>query len=314
MGPRKKGNLVWMTNIIKKVGVIYGGKSAEREVSINTGKAVAAALKSENYNVVMLDSAEEKFVNNVLASRIDMAFIALHGGYGENGTIQGFFEILGIPYTGSGVTASSLAMNKKFTKNIFSAAGINTPRWLIVNAENKHFVTEIFDFPAVVKPVSQGSAIGVSIVRKEKDCAKAIDEAMLHGDEVIVEEYIEGTEITVAMLGEKPLTPIQIIPKNKFYDYYSKYAAGGSEHIIPPRLSQGIIKNAKALALRAHHALGCRVFSRVDIIVDKKNKLHVLEVNTLPGMTATSLYPDAAKFDGWEFGSLLKEIIRLSMN
>jgi len=303
-----------MTNIIKKVGVIYGGKSAEREVSINTGKAVAAALKSENYNVVMLDSAEEKFVNNVLASRIDMAFIALHGGYGENGTIQGFFEILGIPYTGSGVTASSLAMNKKFTKNIFSAAGINTPRWLIVNKNNKHSVPEIFDFPAVVKPVSQGSAIGVSIVRKEKDCAKAIDEAMLHGDEVIVEEYIEGTEITVAMLGEKPLTPIQIIPKNKFYDYYSKYAVGGSEHIIPPRLSPGIIKNAKTLALSAHRALGCRVFSRVDIIVDKKNKLYVLEVNTLPGMTATSLYPDAAKFDGWEFGSLLKEIIRLSMN
>ena len=166
----------------------------------------------------------------------------------------------------------------------------------------------------VIKPARQGSAIGITIVRKKTQLKKAIKNALKYDDEAIVEEYIEGTEITVPILGDKPLTPIEIIPKNDFYDFYSKYAAGGSRHLIPPRLSQKIINKAKQLGLLAHKSLGCRAMSRVDMIVDKINALYVLEVNTIPGMTATSLFPESAKYDGYTFGKLLKKIIELSLN
>ena len=171
-----------------------------------------------------------------------------------------------------------------------------------------------YELPVVIKPARQGSAIGITIVRKKTQLKKAIKNALKYDDEAIVEEYIEGTEITVPILGDKPLTPIEIIPKNDFYDFYSKYAAGGSRHLIPPRLSQKIINKAKQLGLLAHKSLGCRAMSRVDMIVDKINALYVLEVNTIPGMTATSLFPESAKYDGYTFGKLLKKIIELSLN
>jgi len=297
---------------IKKIGVIYGGKSSEREVSLKTGAAIAQALKKEKYDVVLIDSGKKDFIKKLLSSKIDFAFIALHGPFGEDGTMQGLLEIFGILYSGSGVLASALAMNKIYSKKIFESENIPTPKWQIIT--NYKLQITNYELPVVIKPARQGSAIGITIVRKKTQLKKAIKNALKYDDEAIVEEYIEGTEITVPILGDKPLTPIEIIPKNDFYDFYSKYAAGGSRHLIPPRLSQKIINKAKQLGLLAHKSLGCRAMSRVDMIVDKINALYVLEVNTIPGMTATSLFPESAKYDGYTFGKLLKKIIELSLN
>ncbi|MFH0947382.1 MAG: D-alanine--D-alanine ligase [Elusimicrobiota bacterium] len=297
---------------IKKIGVIYGGKSAEREVSLKTGSAIASALKKEKYDVVLIDSGEKDFIKKLLLAKIDFAFIALHGSFGEDGTMQGLLEILGIKYSGSGVLASALAMNKIYSKKIFESANILTPKWQVVTSSIFHLPSSIF--PVVIKPSKQGSAIGITIVRKKSQLKKAIKNALKYDDEVIIEEYIDGKEITVPILGDKPLSPIEIIPKNEFYDFYSKYADGGSRHLIPPRLSQKIIEKAKQLGLLAHKSLICNAMSRVDMIVNRKNKIYVLEVNTIPGMTATSLFPESAKYDGISFGKMLKKIIEFSLS
>lgn len=298
---------------IKKIGVIYGGKSSEREVSLKTGAAIASALKKEKFSTVLIDSGKKDFIKKLLSLKIDFAFIALHGPFGEDGTMQGLLEIFGIPYSGSGVLASALAMNKIYSKKIFESENILTPKWCIVTLDFR-LRTLDFGLPVVVKPSKQGSAIGITIVRKKSQLKKAIKNALKYDDEAIIEEYIEGKEITVPILGTQPLTPIEIIPKNEFYDFYSKYAADGSRHLIPPRLSQKIIDKAKQLGLLAHKSLGCRTMSRVDMIVDKKSDIYVLEVNTIPGMTATSLFPESAKYDGYTFGKLLEKIIELSLN
>ncbi|PIU82753.1 MAG: D-alanine--D-alanine ligase [Elusimicrobia bacterium CG06_land_8_20_14_3_00_38_11] len=298
---------------IKKIGVIYGGKSSEREVSLKTGAAIAKALKKEKFSTVLIDSGKKDFIKKLLLSKIDFAFIALHGPFGEDGTMQGLLEILGISYSGSGVLASALAMNKIYSKKIFESENIPTPKWQVITSVSR-LPSTISRLPVVIKPAKQGSAIGITIVRKKSQLKKAIKNALKYDDEAIAEEYIEGTEITVPILGAQPLSPIEIIPKNEFYDFYSKYAAGGSWHLIPPRLSQKIIYKVKQLGFLAHKSLGCRAMSRVDMIVDRKNKIYVLEVNTIPGMTATSLFPESAKYDGYTFGKLLKKIIELSLN
>ncbi|MEW6557487.1 MAG: D-alanine--D-alanine ligase [Elusimicrobiota bacterium] len=297
---------------IKKIGVIYGGKSSEREISLKTGSAIADALKKEKFNVVLIDSGKKYFIKKLMASKIDFAFIALHGPLGEDGTMQGLLEVLGIPYSGSGVLASAIAMNKIYTKRIFEFENIPTPKWQVIPNSKSQIPNS--KLPVVIKPAHQGSAIGVTIVRKKSQLKRAIKTALKYDDKAIVEEYIDGKEITVPILGDKPLTPIEIIPKNEFYDFYSKYANGGSKHIIPPRLPGKIIEKAKKLGLLAHKSLGCCAMSRVDMIVDKKNKIYVLEVNTIPGMTKTSLFPEAARFDGLSFSEMLKKIIWFSLD
>jgi D-alanine-D-alanine ligase len=296
---------------IKKVGVIYGGKSSEREISLKTGSAIAVALKNERFTVVILDSGKDDFLKKLLSANIDFGFIALHGPGGEDGSMQGLLEIIGIPYSGCGVLASALAMNKIYSKKIFESDGIKTPRWKIIT-KNDSKVTDV-KLPVVVKPSKQGSAIGVTVVRKKTQLGKAIKDALKYDNEAVVEEYIEGTEITVPVLGDKSLTTIEIIPKNEFYDFYSKYAAGGSQHLIPARLSKKVTDKAKQLGLMAHKSLGCKVMSRVDMIVDRKDDIYVLEVNTIPGMTNTSLFPEAAKYEGISFGKMLRKIIELSL-
>ena len=295
---------------IKKIGVIYGGVSAEREISLKTGAAIAQSLEKMRYAVVLLDSGKKNFITKLLSSKIDLAFIALHGGHGEDGTIQGVFEFLGIPYTGSGVLASAVAMNKIFTKIVLESHGIKTPDWRVLTCGQNDAGIAL---PVVVKPPKQGSALGVSIVKKRGEFKKALKEAGRYDTEVLVEKYISGKEITVAILDGVALTPIEIVPKNSFYDFYSKYAAGGSDHIIPPGLTEKTIKKAKSIGLAVHNALGCRSLSRVDMIVDEKGGIYVLEVNTIPGMTGTSLFPDAAKYDGLEFPAMLKKIIDSSV-
>ncbi|MFH1540487.1 MAG: D-alanine--D-alanine ligase [Elusimicrobiota bacterium] len=317
---------------IKKIGIIYGGKSSEREISLKTGSAIADALKKEKYKIVPIDSGKKDFVKKLLSEKIDFAFIALHGRFGEDGTMQCLLEILEIPYSGSGVLASALAINKILSKVIFESKNIPTPKWqVVVSAPRSLFLRQlqqvysiISRFPVIVKPSKQGSAIGITIVRKKSQLKKAIENALkydceshlmgVEGGQVIIEEYIAGKEITVPILGDRVLSPIEIIPKNEFYDFHSKYADGGSKHLIPPRLSQKTINKAKQLGLLSHKCLGCSVMSRVDMIVDKKNKIYVLEVNTIPGMTATSLFPESAKYDGYTFAELIKKIIELSLN
>ncbi|MBN1383546.1 MAG: D-alanine--D-alanine ligase [Elusimicrobia bacterium] len=297
---------------IKKIGVIYGGKSSEREISLKTGAVIAAALKKERYTVVLLDSAKKDFIKKLLSAKIDFAFIALHGPGGEDGTMQGLLEISGIPYSGSGVLASALSMNKIYSKRIFESNNILTPRWCVVSSAF-YLLPSAFKFPVVVKPAQEGSAIGVTVVRKKPQFRKAVRNALKYNNEAIIEEYINGKEITVAVLGNSTLTPIEIVPKNEFYDFYSKYASGGSRHLIPARLPKNVVEKAGKIGLLAHSVLGCRAMSRVDMIVDKKNNIYVLEVNTIPGMTDTSLFPDAAKFDGIFFGRMLKKIIEFSV-
>jgi len=306
---------------MKKIGVIYGGISSERKISLKTGSAIADALRKEKFSVTLIDSGKKDFINKLLASQIDFAFIALHGPFGEDGTMQGLLEIFGIPYSGSGVLASSLAMNKIFTKRIFDSSDILTPKWQVV--EGVQSSIRNLQFPVVVKPAKQGSAIGVTIVKAKSQLNKAIQNALKYdnqahhyaaGGQAIIEDYIKGTEISVPILGNEALPPIEIIPKNEFYDFYSKYSEGGSRHLIPPRLTRKIIDKAKKLGLAAHKSLGCQVMSRVDMIVDKKSDIYVLEVNTIPGMTVTSLFPDSAKSAGYTFGGLLKKIIELSLN
>jgi D-alanine-D-alanine ligase len=294
----------------KKIAVVFGGRSAEREISILSGKAVLKALKNMGVNAVGID-ADSSLPQKLKSKKIDFVYNVLHGPWGEDGTVQGMLEIMNIPYSGCGVLSSALAMDKEYSKRIFQHCGIPTPGFVIV--EKDSVVPAIPALPVVVKPVSQGSAIGVSIVESKKGLAAALKEAFKFGDKVIVEQFIKGTEITVGVLGGKALPAVEIVPANKFYDFDAKYTKGKSKHIIPPRLSAGVMKNAEKAALDTFKALGCRAVSRIDIIVDKDGKPWVLEANTNPGMTETSLLPDEARAAGMDFGELILEIIRYSV-
>ncbi len=297
----------------KKIAVLMGGWSAEREISLMTGKAVLQALKEEEYKVIGIDLAKN-IVEKLKKHRIDFVFLALHGPIGEDGRIQGLLEILGIPYTGSGPLASALAMNKIYAKQIFSQAGIPTPPWIVVDRlQVTGYRLQGLKLPVVVKPVAQGSAIGVSIVKKKEGLSSAIKKAKKLDKEVLIEEYIPGKEITVGILGEKTLPIIEIIPKTNFYDYQAKYAPGGSEHLIPARLEKRVAERTARIALEAHQALGCRAYSRVDLRVDGKGQSWVLEINTIPGMTKMSLLPDAARAMGISFNQLVLKIIEYSL-
>lgn len=297
----------------KKIAVLMGGWSAEREISLRTGKAVLSALKEERFNAIGIDVGRN-IAENLKKKKIDFAFIALHGPLGEDGTMQGLLEILGIPYSGSGVLASALALNKIYAKQIFAQASIPTPAWFVINQSlvTSHQLRSL-KYPLVVKPAAQGSAIGVSVVWKKEELPLAIRKARKLDKMLLVEEYIPGKEVTVGILGEETLPIVEIVPKSKFYDYQAKYAPGGSEHIIPARLEKGVAKKTALFALKAHRALGCRAYSRVDLRVDGKGEPWVLEINTIPGMTETSLLPDAARAVGISFNELVLRIIGHSL-
>jgi D-alanine-D-alanine ligase len=311
---------------MKKVGVLIGVKSSESEIAKRTAQNVSSALRSKGYYVIEIP-IDENLVENLKKEKIDVAFISAHGIYGEDGTVQGLLELLGIPYVGSKVLASALALNKIMAKKIFMYEGIPTPRWITLNKNDieKKDIDDIlknlknFKFPLAVKPSSQGSTIGFSKVLNEKDFILSLENALKYDDEIIIEEFIKGREITASIFDvEKTICfpLIEIIPKSEtgIYDYTSKYTPGLSEHIIPARLSQETYKKAQELGIRAHKALGCRHFSRVDMIVeDNTENIYVLEVNTIPGMTATSLYPEACKAYGIEFPELLHILIEKTL-
>lgn len=293
----------------KKIGVLCGGTSSEREISLKSGKAVYNALKKLGLKSVLID-VDKNVASKLVKEKIDIAYITLHGPMGEDGTIQGMLEIMGIPYTGCGVFSSSASMDKIISKKIFEYSKIPTPQWFII--EKFKPVAEI-EYPVVVKPATQGSAIGISIVKNKKEFPKAVKNAFSYDDKILVEKYIKGTEITAGVLNGNPLPVIEIVPDGKFYDFKSKYTVGKSKHIIPPRLSQKVISNIQEIATKVYNAFQCKSMCRVDMIVDKNNDIWVLELNTLPGMTETSLFPDAARAQGMTFEDLVLEILKSSV-
>jgi len=290
----------------KQVGVLMGGTSHEREVSLKTGQAICKALTEEGYHVTRLDVSFD-IVDRLLAQRIDVAFVALHGRWGEDGTIQGLLELLRIPYTGSGVLASALAMNKIKSKEIFGYHGIPTPPFVVPPPDGS--VHPPFSLPWVVKPASEGSTIGIMVVRDINGLAAAINEARHYDHEVLIEGFISGRELTVGILNGDPLPLIEIVPKEGFYDFRAKYTPGMTEYIVPAKVSNDITKAAQELALHSYATLGCSGCARVDLMMDHDAHLFVTEVNTLPGMTETSLVPKAALHRGITFNQLVIAIL-----
>jgi len=295
----------------KKIGVLMGGMSRERDISLKTGKAVAKALTTKGYQAQPID-VNPRIAETLSKEKIDCAFLALHGKFGEDGTIQGMFELLRIPYTGSGVLASALALHKVMAKRIFHYEKIPTPMFDVLHVQEfkKEFQREIsLPLPVVVKPAREGSTIGVSIVTKEKQWIPALKKAGQYDEEILVEEFIKGREITVGILEGLPLPIIEIAPKSGFYDFHSKYTKGETEYIIPARMPREKYLTAQDLSLRVFRALGCSGVARVDLMLDERNNPFVLEINTMPGMTETSLLPKAANYAGIAFEELAERIL-----
>lgn len=308
-----------------RVAVLLGGRSREREVSLRTGRAVAEALGVKGYDVTQIDPQDPRtFVGDLDRAAPDAVFIALHGRGGEDGTVQGLLDLLGLPYVGSGVLASAAAWDKIFSKRLFQAAGLPTPRFVAVErraweSRQAEIADEIASlrFPVVVKPSEEGSSLGMAVVGDRDGLEPALLAAFAHGPRVVVEEFIEGKELTVGVIGNDPvpLPPIEIRPRSGRYDYESKYTVGATEYIVPPDLPERTIREAQDLGLAAHRALGCRGMSRTDIMLGAAphEGFEILEVNTIPGMTGTSLLPKAAAAAGIPFPDLCDRLVRWAL-
>jgi D-alanine-D-alanine ligase len=294
------------------IGVLMGGVSAERKISLRTGEAIMKALRARNYNVCPIDVGYD-IAERLISEQIGVAFITLHGRFGEDGTVQGMLELMGIPYTGSGVLASALSMDKIMSKRIFSAHAIPTPAFRILHPTEvaKESLEKLgFPFPIVVKPASEGSTIGVTIVHDKEGLPQAIQHARQYDLRLLLEEYIKGKEITLGVLNGQPLPLIEIAPKGGFYDYRAKYTKGETEYILPPRIPPEARAEAERIGLEAYNALGCEGCARVDMMANEKGEVFVLEVNSMPGMTETSLVPKAAHFAGIDFPALVERILQ----
>ncbi|MFA5369390.1 MAG: D-alanine--D-alanine ligase [Candidatus Omnitrophota bacterium] len=296
-----------------KVAVLSGGPSSERDVSVRSADAVFGALCSAGINTVLVDVMDpESLKRDLSALGIDIVFIALHGRFGEDGSVQALLDEWGIPYTGSGPRASKLSFDKALSKEIFRARGIPTPNYIIMEREgfDPCQVRDI-SLPCVIKPSNEGSSIGMSMVRSKADIMPAIEKAFVYDSKIIIEDYARGADITVGILGDEPLPVISIQPKSGFYDYYSKYTPGASEYGVPADIPGVLSCRAQDLGLAAHKALGCKSLSRVDMILDKPNNIiTVLEVNTIPGFTQTSLLPKAARAAGIDFTRMCLDILK----
>ena len=304
-----------------KIVVVMGGPSTEAEVSRRTGTAILKALKAKGYQAEGMELNPATFAADIRKSGCAMVFNALHGKFGEDGVLQGTLDMLGIPYTGSGVLAAAITMDKAASKRVFMAEGISTPRSHTYHAfERKRDlageIEKTFSFPVVVKAASQGSSIGVYIVETQDELADALREAFTYNDEVLVEEFIKGRELTVAVWGneeQKEAFPIiEITTASGRYDYESKYTKGASTHIIPMPVSEEKTKEIQELAVRTFTACGCRGVARIDMMLDNEEKPYVIEVNSVPGMTELSLVPDAARAMGIAFPELCERILAMA--
>ena len=299
----------------KKIGVLMGGLSSEREVSLASGAAILKALQEKGYGPVAIDVGRD-VAASLRAKGVEAAFIALHGKFGEDGAIQGMLEVMGIPYTGSGILASAIGMDKTVSKQVFRSQGLLVGPYEVLNRADAGKAGEAFarvGLPAVVKPHAEGSSVGVSLVFTKEEAGSAIELAFRYGGEILIEKFIKGKEVQVGVLGERALGAIEIVPKNIFYDYEAKYKEGMSDHFFPARLPQAVYQRTLRAGLAAHRAIGCRGYSRVDFIIDDAGDPYILEVNTLPGMTATSLLPDIARGVGISFPDLVEEILRMAV-
>ncbi len=304
----------------EKILVLMGGESTERQISLRSGKAVATALRERFANVEELDLTRET-LGQLEKFKPDCAFITLHGKGGEDGTVQGVLEWMGIPYTGPGTLASALCLDKTMTKKVLSLSGIPTPDFLSISPDTDpkdavENAIRVLGLPLVLKANCQGSSIGVAILREREGAAEILAELFTYGDQVLAEKFLSGTELTVPVMGNEKLLvlpPIEITSSGKFYDYESKYTPGGSQHIIPARICPEAEKKAKAIAAKAYSETGCRGLARVDMMLDEKGDPFVIEINTSPGMTETSLFPDAARAAGISFPELCEALVNLAL-
>ena len=302
-----------------KVALLAGGASDEREISLASGRGAGNALREAGFSVTEFDPAEKKDLQNLIAGNYDVAFLCMHGKMGEDGTLQGFLEMIGLPYIGSGVWSSALAMDKAKSKLFYENAGIQTPVSVTLYSPDDMSVEDILSTvgeSCVVKPATEGSALGVYIVKGADEVKDAIEKAFELDSEVLVETFVKGTELTIAVLGNEQLEAlpvIQIVPRNEFYDFESKYAPGGSQHLCPAPLNAEATEKVQEMAKAAHRVLGCSGISRSDFIMDENGEFWILETNTLPGMTETSLLPDAARAAGIEFPELCTRLIELAL-
>jgi len=337
-----------------KIAVLMGGTSAERDVSLVSGLAVVDALQQAGHDVVPIDTAFGKKVLkgddinsiDVIAANppsqkslekysgemaleavkspemfdVDVVFIILHGGTGEDGTIQALLDLADIPYTGSGVTGSAVAMNKLLSKKIFAASGILTPDYFVIEnnvnielSEIENQISTTFGFPVIVKPNNQGSSVGLSLVEKADQLHKALETGYQYNRQLIIEKFIAGRELTVGILGDQVLPVAECIPEGGLYDYEHKYTSGKTEYIVPAKIDNDFAKRVSDLGLKAFRALDCRGFGRVDFRLSEEGLIYCLEVNTLPGMTAHSLVPKAAKVAGIGFSQLVEKICQIAI-
>lgn len=302
-----------MTNLRDIViGVVMGGVSAEREVSLKSGRAVAEALAGAGLTVreVVVDAGVSEQLRD---ARIDVAFLCLHGGWGEDGRVQALCEMLHLPYTGSGVLASALAMNKPQAKAIFVQHQIPTPAYCPALSREFVFETMHFHPPLVVKPSAEGSTVGISIVQREDEFEAALAKARQYDETPMVEKYVPGRELTVGVLEGEPMGVVEIIPEGGFYDYECKYSSGRSRYVAPAEIPADIAGRLRELAKRSYLALGCRGAARVDFRLDPDEGPFVLEVNTIPGMTALSLLPMSAGVSGISFAELCQRMVRSAL-
>ena len=296
------------------ITILYGGTSTEHKISIQTGLAIAEAIK-DRYNLDMINLDGKIYNAPHLLLDTDLVFNALHGGDGENGSIQSFLDLHHIPYTGSGAKACKIAMDKNITKLIAKSVGIPTPNWVLLkrNVDDGMQLQDNnspkFSYPYIVKPSDEGSTFGLTIVREESELEDAISLAAEFGDEILIEEFIPGREITVSILGNKPLPIIEIKPSHDLYDYECKYTEGMSAYECPAKLSSKLTKEIQQTAKKIFQILGCKNYGRIDFLLDSDGESWFLEVNTLPGMTKTSLVPKAFKAAGGSFEELIKRII-----
>ncbi len=326
------------------VALVLGGISAEREVSLSSGAAMLDAVKKLGYDYILIDPAygdeqpqkEEDFfsngksfpnepsnylkaINSKFFNGVDVALLALHGQFGEDGLIQSLFELKGIPYTGSGVLPSSIAMDKSVSKILFTHFDVKTPKWILLGDKNYDLnltlkkIEKFFGYPCVVKPSDQGSTIGLTVCHSQESIEEAVNKAFEFGSKVLIEEFIDGREITVGIIGKEPLPVLEIIPRHTLYDYECKYSEGMSFYETPAKIPDSLAKRFQQQALLAYQAVGCQNYGRVDFRLSKNLETYCLEVNTLPGMTSHSLMPKMAAARGMSFADLVEKIIRLSL-
>lgn len=295
-----------------RIGVLMGGLSSEREVSLESGAGVLAALRGRGHDVVAIDWEEgTSLPGELIENDVEVVWNALHGTFGEDGAVQGLLTCMRLPFTGSGILASALAMDKVASKRIFDAAGVPTPRWRVLSPTADAGGLDLAP-PLAVKPSMEGSSVGVSIVFEAGQLDAAISLARLHHGPTLVEDYIAGAEVCVGILGDEVLGSVEVRPAAGFYDYQAKYKRDDTQYLVPPPMERSVLEPIEDAALAAHRALGCSGYSRVDLRVSERGQPFVLEVNTLPGMTSHSLIPKIAAYRGLGYAELCERILALA--